>query len=331
MACLYKKGRTFWVQYYRDGKRIQQSLKTRDKAEAKYLTNEIENKLAAGEHIQALTKGKKMAEDCFEDFMKHREGRLKARTIRTDNYRIQRFLKDEKVRSLQEITEAFLKHHLDRRMKEDKISPTTANHTIRVFKTFLNFCTRSKYISENPIQHMKKYPINSKPQRFLSRDEIGHLIASVKGHRLEPFIRVALYTGMRLGEAERLNWEDIDFKKNIITVPLSKSGKFRVIPLHPQLKAFLEPMAGKNGSVLGMNSGVIEKAFRGLRAQLKAKGMKHFRIHDLRHTFASLLIMANVDIVTVSKLLGHGNIKTTQIYAHLYDDHVKDAMNKLEL
>jgi integrase len=175
---------------------------------------------------------------------------------------------------------------------------------------------------------MPRYPVFEKEHRFLSHDEIKTLLAVSKSLKMHPIIASAIYTGMRLGELQNLTWEDIDFKHNMITVQKSKSKKFRKIPLHTGLRKILYPLNG-SGPCFDTN-GFYWQIFH-LRKKLKKAKLKRFRFHDLRHTFASMMIKSGVDILTVSKLLGHSSVVVTQIYAHLYQDHIKDAMKKLRI
>lgn len=116
---------------------------------------------------------------------------------------------------------------------------------------------------------------------------------------------------MRLGELKRLKWEDIDMAAGSITIREAKSGYFRVVPLHPQLRAVL-------------NSGNVPLDFRNHLKNFKrireVAGVK-CAWHSFRHTFASTLAQSGkVNIYKISKYLGHADVKTTQIYAHLIPD-----------
>ncbi len=172
---------------------------------------------------------------------------------------------------------------------------------------------------------MPKYPINQGEPRFLSAEEVKSVLNAAKNSKLYSLVATAIYTGMRFGELQRLEWQDIDFENNILTVHVSKSEKFRKIPLHGDLKAVL---AKAMGTGLCFNTVNFNGEFKKIRT---GSGIPRFRFHDLRHTFASLLIKAGVNILTVSKLLGHSSVVVTQIYSHLYQDHIKEAIDKLKI
>lgn len=138
-------------------------------------------------------------------------------------------------------------------------------------------------------------------------------------------IAISLYTGIRASELMRLKWEDFDFDKNTVTIRKSKPGKFNMIPFNPKLKGYLQPIIKETGQIFKYKR-VPKKQFKRTlnKANLKITW------HVLRHTYASLLTMAGIDIVTVSKLLGHSDIKTTMIYSHLSDKHKELAVLKAD-
>lgn len=327
MASLYQRNKTFWITYIDNGRKISRSLRTKDKKAATFLKNQIENKLALGH--SPLPDNTKSALEAFQEFKQYREGRLSLKHCYNDHYRIERFIKDSNIIQIRNITEESLKKHLDERIKGG-ISNQTANHTIRCVKTFLNFCLKQKYVQENLISRMPKYPIDQKEPRYLTKEETQKLLSIAEGSVIYLPIAIALFTGMRQGEILRLLWQDIDFKFNNITVHISKTKKFRKVPLHAKLRKILEQFKKPNGLVFDKSLRILEWEFSKLK-RLMPKETKPFRFHDLRHTFASLMIRSGVDILTVSKLLGHADVKTTQIYSHLYQDHIQESMSKLDI
>ena len=153
---------------------------------------------------------------------------------------------------------------------------------------------------------------------------------------LKPMVLLALNTGMRRGEIFDLQANDIDFKLNQITVrgQTSKSGKTRYIPLTDEGQSVLTTWCNRTGSrklvfpspVTGGRFDNINKAWRNLMEQA---GIENFRFHDLRHSFASKLVMRGADLYVVKELLGHASIETTQRYAHLAPEHKARAVELL--
>ncbi|EOE7413474.1 TPA: tyrosine-type recombinase/integrase [Pseudomonas aeruginosa] len=153
---------------------------------------------------------------------------------------------------------------------------------------------------------------------------------------LKPLVLLSLNTGMRRGEVFNLTWADIDLKNKLITVEgdTSKSGQTRHIPMnketmtsiegwrkqHPRNSGYVFP--GKDGKRLDN----VKKSWDAL---LKLARIEGFRWHDLRHTFASKLVMAGVPLNTVRDLLGHSDLAMTLRYAHLAPDSKAAAVELL--
>lgn len=142
--------------------------------------------------------------------------------------------------------------------------------------------------------------------RFLSKDEIGRLYASCQGELLA-FVTFALNTGCRRGEMLALTWQDIDIQRGQIHIRDSKSGKGRVIPMNETVKNLILSLKKQPDSP-NIFSSYHREAFDA--ALVKAK-IDDASLHSLRHTFASHLVMSGVDLVAVSRLLGHASIQMT--------------------
>ncbi len=152
---------------------------------------------------------------------------------------------------------------------------------------------------------------------------------------IRPMILLSINTGIRQGEIFSLRWENVNFEQSLLTIEgaYAKSGKTRHIPLNTEafkvLKGWRQQTEnsdfvfhGKNGQRFNN----IKKAWAGL---LKSAKIENFRWHDLRHHFASKLVMAEVDLNTVRELLGHSDMSMTLRYAHLAPEHKASAVAKL--
>jgi integrase len=214
----------------------------------------------------------------------------------------------------------------------------TVNRDLITIKAMLNKAVEWGYLDRSPAERIKLFKIrkDERPQ-FLSKEEIERLLHSCT-EGLYPFVYTALNTGMRRSELVYLRWKDIDLDKRKITVHSredwqSKSGKSRSIDINDNLFRFLKEYKHQRSEyVFCTKDGhpLVNNLDRRFRNAAKRAGLDGVSIHTLRHTFASHLIMAGVPLVTVSKLLGHADIKTTMIYAHLSPQHLKDAVNTLD-
>ena len=144
---------------------------------------------------------------------------------------------------------------------------------------------------------------------------------------------MAIHTGMRPSEQYNLTWERVDFARNLITIPKSKNGKTRYIPMNTVVAAVLQEMFKRScgeGRMFIAKDGIPLKGYKHwFEDAVKEAGIKEFTWYCLRHSFASRLVMAGVDIRTVADLMGHKTIQMTMRYAHLAQQHKLDAVERL--
>ena len=149
------------------------------------------------------------------------------------------------------------------------------------------------------------------------------------GDHLTPAILISLNTGLRRGELTALTWEDVNLEARMLTVraAAAKSGKSRHVPLNNEAMMVLQQWQRQQptGRLFPVRS--FKTAWGALMATAK---IDNFRWHDMRHDFASRLVMAGVDLNTVRELMGHADLKMTLRYAHLAPAHLAEAVAKLE-
>jgi integrase len=139
---------------------------------------------------------------------------------------------------------------------------------------------------------------------------------------------------MRKSEILNLKWEQVDLKHGLIFLNVTKNGERREIPINDTLRVTLQGVTRRLDSSLVFYSPVTGKQYqninRSFATALRRAKIQGCRFHDLRHTFASHLVMAGVDITTVSRLLGHKSLKMTLRYSHLAPSHIANAVNVLD-
>lgn len=155
------------------------------------------------------------------------------------------------------------------------------------------------------------------------------------GDHLTPMVLLTLNTGLRRGELFNLRWQDLDAHAKTLTVEGSsaKSGQTRHIPLNQEardvLAAWYRQRPGEELIFPGKDGKRLDNVRKAWAGVLRQAGITALRWHDLRHDFASKLVMAGVPLNTVRELLGHTTLHTTLRYAHLAPDHKAEAVNRL--
>ena len=145
-----------------------------------------------------------------------------------------------------------------------------------------------------------------------------------------------LNTGFRRAELLSLTWQDVDFERGLVTVQAAyaKNGERRSIPMNRKLRTLFEErkITGPKSSKLFLNrhGEAYKLATTVFNDAIRRAGIENFHFHDLRHTFASRLVMRGVDLRTIQALMGHKTINMTLRYAHLAPDHLKRAVEVLD-
>lgn len=282
--------------------------------------------------------------------------------------RIKSCFEKQKSNKLAEFTPAIIERWRTQR-RNDGIAPATVNRDVASLRSALSKAVEWGSIAEHPMLAVKPLKLDqSKIVRFLSDEEEEKLRAELDKREglmrtqrdngnewrhqrgldlmpdlrsqlftdhLKPMVLVSINTGIRQGELFNLRWQNVDLDRANLTISgdSAKSGKTRHIPLNDEVLATLKnwkQQAGESELVFPSTNDLpfdnVSKAWAKLLENAK---IAKFRWHDMRHHFASRLIMVGVDLNTVRELLGHGDIKMTLRYAHLAPEHKAAAVSKL--
>lgn len=238
------------------------------------------------------------------------------------------------------------------------LSPITINRNLNSLRAVFTLAIEKQLINENPLKKVKniKAPGNERMRHLSANEEtqlrealrkrnaqlIAHAIEGhipIYGDHIEPIVLIALNTGMRRGEIFNLRWEQVNMASKIITVSaeISKTSKARHINMNNESHRVLEDWS-KDKSLSGL---VFPSAKTGGQKPLvtiktawakliESAGINDFRFHDLRHTFASNLVMRGAPLYMVQKLLGHGSLNMTMRYSHLSPESTAQAVALLD-
>ena len=221
-------------------------------------------------------------------------------------------------------------------MLSEKKAPATTNRHLATLKHMITKGVEWEMTTEEVLKKVRKVkllPENNRRLRFLTVDESQELIKACSSH-LKPIVITALNTGMRKEEILSLEWEKhIDLKHNFFLLDQTKNGERREIPINGTVRDALTGLMRRLDSpyVFVDAEGIRYKDVkRSFKSACRKAGIKDFRFHDLRHTFASHLVMAGIDITTVKDLLGHKTLTMTLRYAHLAPSHRVKAVDILD-
>lgn len=213
-------------------------------------------------------------------------------------------------------------------MRHKSVSGTTINRELAALKTMLNRASDWGFVklAANPVSKVAYFP-ERQVERILTDNEAAKLVAAC-GQAVRPVVITALNTGMRRGEILDLRWENVDFERRFIRVERSKNGRSRKVPMNSTLVAELGRLRG-NGTpfVFTQRAGErLKSIVTAFQTACRHAGIGHLRFHDLRHTFATNLVMNGVDLVTVKEILGHSDISMTVRYSHPSDERKMAAV-----
>jgi integrase len=222
------------------------------------------------------------------------------------------------------------------------LSPASVNHYLKTLQKLIECAMDWGLVETNPVRGVPRLKVDRDKWSFLDFEDAEKFMAAVP-KRWQPLFLCALRTGMRQGELLGLQHQDIDWKRRVIHVrralslgslKSTKSFSSREVPITVDLLEALL-VTRNNGSEFvfpARDGGFLHRKTlaRPLRKANKDSTVKTIRFHDLRHTFASHLVMAGVPIRTVQELLGHGDLTMTLRYAHLTPECRQDAIRTLE-
>ncbi len=268
------------------------------------------------------------------DALEYSRARNAVGSYKTDRWRMGTLLRWFRGRKAEDITAQEIERRLAELADEGR-TPATVNRYRALLSMIYSQAVRNGKLSKNPARLVRLRKENNARVRFLDDREEAVLREAIreKFPDGEAELDLALHTGMRRGEQYRLRWEDVDLAVGMISIPRSKHGELRHVPVNSVARAAfkaLESRGDGSGYVCPGSPGKRERDWRRwLEEAVRLAGISDFRWHDLRHTFASRLVMAGVDLRTIQELLGHKTLAMTVRYAHLAPAHQLEAVERL--
>lgn len=332
MGTIFKKRDKWWINYTHEGRRIRipigSSKELAEKVLHKKLTEIAENKYLDIQR-EVRIKFKDFTQEYIELHAKHRRSWISG--FRNSLRKLEVAFGEK---FLHEITPLMIERYKAERKSQPTYKGTlpagaTVNRELACLKSIFTKAVDWGKAKENPVRKVKFFKENNQRTRFLIEEELSRLMVC-SSPRLQAVIAIAVNTGMRKSELQNLRWEDINYETGIITLTKTKNGEIRYLPINSVVKRALESLRETfSGYVFVKKDGTPYSVRKSFDTAVRKAGILGFRFHDLRHTFASHLVMSNVDLNTVRELLGHKSLDMTLRYSHLSPNHKQDAVQKL--
>lgn len=236
--------------------------------------------------------------------------------------------------SFGDVTENFCADFKDYLLNEKSISNNTASAYFDKFKYVIRLAFEQKMLPDNPAQRVKSIKLAETQREFLTLDELQRL-AATPFPEYESLRRASLFaalTGLRYSDIEKLTWAEIQHSAengDYIRFTQKKTKDTETLPISEDARELLGE-AGKADEKVFPNLNYSQCVYLSLWTK-RAGIERRITFHSFRHTHACIQLSLGTDIYTVSKLLGHRNVKTTQIYARVIDETKRQAVNRIKL
>ena len=341
MASIYrlKNSKNWYYCITYNGMKYQGSTKTTDKQSAKLIAEAMQTDIAREENKIPVLKKKSIGNFpiLWEEYLKAQAvPDVRKRTASNhflavfENKRLNRIAMPD-IRSYQlERKLELMSLGKNEGKREAEINFRSVNYEIAILRNFFNYCIEKKYIDKNPCEGVKKLNELSR-LKTLSDEDIAKLVAGATNKLTKDIIMFLIYTGCRKGEALNLKWDDVDFDNGVVAIKATKTRHDRYVPVSAPLKVLLEGIGKVDGCSHVFNNGgkKIVDFKHSFKTACRNAGLKDLRIHDLRHVFASKMVMNGTSLYITGELLGHRTPNMTKRYSHLVPDTLRKAVNEV--
>lgn len=333
---LYRRpqGKVWWMNFMYHGRQVRRSTGTADRRLAEKVLGKVGSQIVEGRFFETLEETTRTFEELMERYLsEHAAKKSQPRHYRGYANSLTAFFGG---RTLAEITPKLIVEYKNSRYAAG-LKPASINRELASLKKAFNLAVREwEWCRDNPVSRVSMERENNQRDRWLSVEEETRLLQACAPW-LHDLVIFALHTGMRMGEILELTWRGVDVSRRTVMVFRSKNGERRTIPVNQTVLTVLKEKA----KVRSLKTDVIfcSKVFtpiesghlrRSFRLALSKAKIEDFHFHDVRHTFATRLVQAGVDIYKVQRLLGHKSPTMTQRYAHHYPESLRDGVEILD-
>ncbi len=220
-------------------------------------------------------------------------------------------------------------------LMNEELSPATVDHHIKLLRHLLNLAVQWDMLAKNPLKGFQLLNVDNQVENYLKEDDLQRFLEVLRTDSNRPICLLLMFllsTGARLNEAVQAKWQQIDLDNGVWKIPASnsKSKKVRSVPLNESALWVLgeaKLLGVSDFPFANPDTGQPYQAVRRVFYRLCEKAKVKLRIHDLRHSFASMLVSGGRSLYEVQQILGHSDPKVTMRYAHLSAKALQAAAN----
>ena len=332
---LVKRGNTWWMSFMYQGQQVRRSTGTTDKRLAEAILGQVKVQIIEGRFFEKPAAQQWTVTDLLDRYLsEHAARRANYPRERTSVKNLKTFFGNP---TLDQITPKRIVAYKNQRYTKG-VKPATINRELATLKKAFNLARREwEWCTDNPVCRVSMEQENNTRDRWLTLDEERRLLQAASPW-LRELMLFAIHSGMRLGEILGLTWAGVDLFRRTVTVFKAKNGERRTIPLNQTALELLKHKAGSRSvetelvfpskAQTRLNASNIS---RSLHLALEKAKVTDFRFHDLRHTCATRMVQAGVDLYKVQRLLGHKSPTMTQRYAHHCPESMRDGVEALDV
>lgn len=333
---IYKRGRVWWINIIGDGIRIRRSTETTDKKLAEKIHAKVLSEITENKWFDRLPGEEKTLNEMMDKYMKvHSAINKSPSTYQREKSTVKHLKSYFGDKIVSRIRPRDIVAYKDKR-REDGVSPKTINNELILLgHAFTIAMNEWEWVNSNPARMVSKEKVRNSRTRWLNAAEEKKLLKA-SPLWLSEIIVFALHTGLRRGEILNLKWSDLDLQRRTLTIYEQKNGSVDTLPINEVVTNLLiekNKFRSINCDYVFLNkkAKVIDGAnlYRAYKKAVKKAGIDDLRFHDLRHSFATRLVQAGVEIYKVQKLMRHKSPQMTQRYAHHFAESLRDGVDAL--
>jgi integrase len=333
---VFKRGRTWWIDYTFDGERIRESAHTESKRKAERLLAKRTAAVFEGRYNFRDTKKSPTFSDYAEEYMRgYSRMNKKPLSYRRDQVSVKSLTRFFGKYRLNHIEPMLVEHFKRRRTEIDKRTRATVNRELALMKHIYTIAVRNKRAATNPLRDVRLFREDNEIVNPITDRDEERLLENAAPH-LRDLIVCGVDSGLRRQEIFELTWDRVDLTRRTIRVENTKTGKPRTVPITNRLMRVFRRLKETSKSEYVFTNpstgGPLTRIDTAWRRANERAGLKHkgYRFHDCRGTFCTRLVEAGQSIITIKQLSGHTTTRMLERYAKPGEASRREAIEALD-